>query len=267
VPVTGAIAVLHPGAMGSRVAGELVGAGHEVRWLATGRSAQTEERATREGLVSAATAEELLRGVDVVVSVCPPQGALEVATLVAKAGFSGTYVDANPVSPGLLGDIAEVVGSGGATFVDAGIVGPPPRTDRRTSVYLSGPPDRVAAVAELCAATAMTPRDLGPRVGAASAAKQAFALYNKGRLALALVAGELAAAHGVGDVLAAESGRPGADALADLDELRSGLAETAWRWGPEFDEIASALAAAGLDPSVASSVAAVYRRVGTPPAN
>ena len=188
-----------------------------------------------------------------------------MATLVANAGFSGTYVDANPVSPALLGDIAEVVGRAGAMFVDAGIVGPPPSAGRRTNLYLSGPPDQVAAVAELCAGTALTPRDLGPRVGAASAAKQAFALYNKGRLALALVAGELAAAHGVGDVLAAESGRPGAGALADLDEMRSGVAETAWRWGPEFDEIASTLAAAGLDPSAASSVAAVYRRLGTPP--
>jgi 3-hydroxyisobutyrate dehydrogenase-like beta-hydroxyacid dehydrogenase len=265
VPARGAIAVLHPGAMGARVAGELVGAGHEVRWLATGRSPQTEQRAIREGLVPAASPEELLHGVDVVVSVCPPQGALGVAKLAAHAGFSGTYVDANPVSPGLLGDIADVVGSAGATFVDAGIVGPPPSTGRRTNLYLSGPPGQVAAVAELCAATAMTPQDLGPRVGAASAAKQAFALYNKGRLALALVAGELAAAHGVGHVLAAESDRPGAAALADLDELRSGVAETAWRWGPEFDEIASALAAAGLDPSAASSVAAVYRRLGTPP--
>jgi hypothetical protein len=78
------------------------------------------------------------------------------------------------------------------------------------------------------------------------------------------MAGELAAAHGVGDVLSAEAGRPGAEALADLDELRSGLADTAWRWGPEFDEIAATLAAAGLDGSPASSVAAVWHRLGPP---
>jgi 3-hydroxyisobutyrate dehydrogenase-like beta-hydroxyacid dehydrogenase len=185
VPVTGAIAVLHPGAMGSRVAGELVGAGHEVRWLGTGRSAQTRQRAIREGLVEAASPQELLRSADVVISVCPPQGAVEVARLVAREGFAGTYVDANPVSPASLDDIAAAVGSAGAAFVDAGIVGPPPGADRRTSVYVSGPPDHVAAIAELIAPTAMTAVDLGPRVGAASAAKQAFALYNKGRLALA----------------------------------------------------------------------------------
>src|SRR5688572_32943987 len=93
--------------MGSRVAGELVGAGHEVRWLATGRSAQTEERANREGLVPAASPYELLRGVGLVVSVCPPQVAVEVVSMLAHAGFSGTYVDANPVSPVLLGDVAD----------------------------------------------------------------------------------------------------------------------------------------------------------------
>jgi hypothetical protein len=111
----------------------------------------------------------------------------------------------------------------------------------------------------------MTALDVGPRVGAASAAKQAFALYNKGRLALALMAGDLAAAHGVGDVLSAESARPGSDVLADVRGLRTGLAETAWRWGPEFDEIAATLAAAGLDASLASSVAAVWQRLSPPP--
>jgi 3-hydroxyisobutyrate dehydrogenase-like beta-hydroxyacid dehydrogenase len=264
VPVTGAIAVLHPGAMGSRVAGELVDAGHEVRWLATGRSAQTRQRATHEGLVEAASAQQLVRGAEIVISVCPPQGAVDVARLVASEGFAGTYVDANPVSPLSLSDIAAAVGSAGATLVDAGIVGPPPRAAGRTNVYLSGAPDHVAAVAEMISPTVMTAVDVGPRVGAASAAKQAYALYNKGRLALALMAGELAAAHGVSHVLSAESGRPGADALDDVDALRSALAETAWRWGPEFDEIAATLAAAGLDASLASSVAARWHRLGPP---
>ena len=260
--MSGAVAVLHPGAMGSRVAGEIASRGREVRWLQAGRSAATAERARREGLAPVDTAAELVRGADVILSICPPQGALDVARLVAEAGFAGTYVDANPVSPPVLEGIAAVVGAAGASFVDAGIVGPPPGAARRTHLYLAGPPAAVAAVTDLCAGTAVTPLDLGPRVGAASAAKQSYALFNKGRLAVALVAADLAAAYGVTDVLAAEGDRPGAESLRDLDAMRRGLAQTAWRWGPEFDEIAAALAAAGLDPSVARSVAAVFDRLG-----
>ena len=261
-PPTGNVAVLHPGAMGSRVAGEIASTGREVRWLRTGRSAQTVERARHEGLVPADSTGDLVRDAAVVLSVCPPQGALDIARLVAAAGFAGTYVDANPVSPDVLAEIANVVGAAGAAFVDAGIVGPPPGAARRTHLYLAGPPATVSTVADMCAGTAITPMDLGSRVGAASAAKQAYALYNKGRLALALVAADLAAAHGVEAVLAAEGDRPGAEALRDLEELRRGLGETAWRWGPEFDQIEATLAAAGLDPAAARAVAAVFDRLG-----
>ena len=118
------------------------------------------------------------------VSACPPQAALEVATLVAHAGLRGHVRRCQPGLARALGDIADVVGSAGATLVDAGIVGPPPSADRRTSLYLRSP-DRQRP-------SPSVRRDrhdslvLGPRVGAASAAKQAYALYNKGRLALAL---------------------------------------------------------------------------------
>ena len=262
--MSGAVAVLHPGAMGSRVAGEIASRGGEVRWLRAHRSAESAERARREGLTPVDTADELVRGAHVVLSICPPQGALDVARLVAEAGFAGTYVDANPVSPEVLENIATLVETAGASFVDAGIVGPPPGAARRTHLYLAGPPAAVAAVTDLCAGTAITPLDLGTRVGAASAAKQSYALFNKGRLAVALAAADLAAAYGVTEVLAAEGDRPGAETLRDLDGLRRGLAQTAWRWGPEFDEIAATLAAAGLDPSLARSVAVLYDGLAAP---
>jgi 3-hydroxyisobutyrate dehydrogenase-like beta-hydroxyacid dehydrogenase len=255
------VALLHPGAMGSRVGGELVATGHQVRWLAAGRSGATAARANTEGLDPVDDAVALLDGADLVLSVLPPQGALDVARLVAAAGFAGPYVDANPLSPGTLRDVREVVEAAGATLVDGGIVGPPPREGGRTHLYLAGPPDAVAQVEAVVAGSRVTPVVVGTEVGGASAAKQAYALFNKGRMVLASLAAEIADAHGVTDVLAAEAGRPGAELLGELPELRTGLAEVGWRWAPEMDEVARTLAAAASDPSAVEGLAAQLRRL------
>ena len=245
------VALLHPGAMGARIGAELVRAGHLVRWLDAGRSSATSQRAKAAGLVAAPDVAALLEGAGMVVSVCPPQAALEVARLVAGVGFSGTYVDANPLALTTLTEIAASVEAGGATLVDGGIVGPPPGEGRRTHLYLAGDQAQAETVAGLFTGTDVTPIVVGSDLGAASAAKQAYALFNKGRMVLAAVAADLAESQGVLDVLAAESERPGADILAELPAVRAGLAEVGWRWGPEFAEIAATLAASGADPALA----------------
>lgn len=258
------VALLQPGAMGARIGGELVLAGHEVRWLRTGRSRATAERAAAEGLTATDDAAALSDGAEVVLSVLAPQHAVDVARLVAAPGFAGTYVDANPLSPRTLGAVREIVEAAGATFVDAGVVGPPPRAGGRTHLYLAGPADPVGVVAALFEGTRVTPVAVGERVGQASAAKQAYALANKGRMVLVSLAAEIARAHGVEDVLAAESVRPGGELLADLDDVRDGLAGTGWRWAPELDEIAASLDAAGVDPTAVRGLADRLRKLSAP---
>ena len=254
------VALLQPGGMGARVGGELVAAGHEVRWLPAGRSDATEKRAGAERLTPAADAAALVDGADLVLSLLPPQVALDVATLVSATGFTGTYVEANPLSPATLRQVRTVVEAGGATLVDAGVVGPPPRPDHPTHLYLAGDPDRVAAVEALFAGTGVTTVVVGSEVGQASAAKQAYALFNKGRVVLAAMADRLAEAHGVRHVLAAEGQRPDAELLRELDEVRDGLTQVGWRWGPEIDEIALTLTEAGLDPTIVGGLGAELRR-------
>lgn len=257
------VALLHPGAMGARLGGELVSAGHQVRWLSSGRSADTRGRAEAEGLIAVDDAASLVDGAELVLSVLPPQGAVDVARLVTATGFAGTYVDANPLSPGTLREVQETAESAGASFVDAGVVGPPPRDGSRTHLYLAGPHDAVAHVEALVASTRVTPVVVGAEVGQASAAKQAYALFNKGRMVLASLAAEIADAHGVTDVLTAEADRPGAELLGELADLRVGLADVGWRWGPEMDEVARSLVDAGSDPSAVEGLAAQLRRLAT----
>jgi 3-hydroxyisobutyrate dehydrogenase-like beta-hydroxyacid dehydrogenase len=180
--------------MGARVGGELVAAGHDVRWLPAARSTETAARARLENLTPADDPAALLAGADLVLSLLPPQAAVEVAGLVATTGFAGTYVDANPLSPATLREVQRLVERSGAVLVDAGVVGPPPREHHVTHLYLAGDPDRVAGVEALVAGTRVSAVVVGQRVGQASAAKQAYALYNKGRMVLAGLADGLAAA-------------------------------------------------------------------------
>src|ERR1044071_8278402 len=107
------IGLLHPGEMGAAVGKCLASAGHRVLWAPEGRGAATKERAEAAGLTGVALAEIIARS-DVIVSICPPHAALEVARQVA--GFRGLYLDANAVSPATAGEVAAIVEAGGADF-------------------------------------------------------------------------------------------------------------------------------------------------------
>ena len=71
------VALLHPGEMGAAVGAQLVARGHEVLWLPRGRSEATARRARDAGLVAA----DRLDHVNVILSICPPHAALDVARL------------------------------------------------------------------------------------------------------------------------------------------------------------------------------------------
>ena len=94
----GTIGLLHPGEMGAAVGGVLRDRGQRVVWASEGRSAETRKRAEEAGLEDAGSVEELVRRSEVILSVCPPHAALEVAASVA--GFEGVFVDANAIAPG-----------------------------------------------------------------------------------------------------------------------------------------------------------------------
>ncbi|MGW0874536.1 DUF1932 domain-containing protein [Streptomyces sp. NPDC002740] len=254
------VGILHPGAMGARVAAQAVAAGAVVRWLPQGRSAASRDRAAASGLRSAASIRELAETCEVVLSVCPPAAALDVAGQVAAAGFRGVYVDANAVSPERMAEITGVFEDDAVTVVDGGITGPPPREAGRTRLYLSGDDTAVARVSALFDGTALTPVTLAGPVGRASALKLAFAAYNKISYALAAQACALADGHGVLDDLLdlAEQMLPDTP-LAETAHLAA-AGQRAWRWAPEMREIARACQAAGVSSGFAEAAAETFAR-------
>jgi len=248
------IGLLHPGEMGAAVGKCLVNAGHRVLWDPEGRSAETKERAAAAGLTGVTMAAMTGRS-DVILSVCPPHAALAVARDVA--GFGGLYVDANAIAPATAREVAVIAEAGGASYVDGGIVGPPPLSPGHTRLYLSGA--RAAEVQALFGGTAVDARVVPPP-GTASAVKMAYASWTKGSAALLLAARALAGAEGVESVLLEEWGlsQPG------LEKRSEGAARSAaakgWRWVGEMEEIAAAMAAAGLPEGFHQAAAEMYRR-------
>ncbi len=259
------IGLLHPGEMGAAVGQCLAGAGYRVLWVPEGRSAATRERADAAGLAGCGLAEMVGRS-DLIMSVCPPAAALDVARLVS--GFGAIYLDANAISPATAGRVAGIVEADGASYVDGGIIGTPPVTPGFIRLYLSGP--RAGEVRALFDGSPVDARVVdhetgvesgaGAGVGAASAVKMAYASWTKGTAALLLAARALARAEGVESDLLAEWGisQPG------LDERSARAAESAtakgWRWIAEMEEIAATMAAADLPAGFHQAAAAVYRR-------
>lgn len=227
----------------------------EVLWVPEGRSAATAARAEVAGL-RAATLDELARRADVVLSICPPHAALDVARTVAAHGYGGLYCDANAVSPATAREVGALVEAGGATFVDGGIVGGPP-TEPGTRLYLSGV--RAGDVADLFTGTPLEAVELGTEPGTASALKMCYAGWGKGSAALLVAVADAAAALGVGDELRAEWARsvPGLDGR--LARARRSAAEKGWRWVAEMEEIEATLRSVGLPGGFHAAAADVYR--------
>lgn len=260
-PPTGAVTVglLHPGVMGTAVAAAARAAGARVLWAPKGRSDATRARAEAAGLEPVPLGELLARS-DVVVSVCPPAVAEELACGVAARGYRGVFVDANAISRERMLRIADRAVAAGGRVVDGSVIGPPPRDGGTARLYLSGAPVDTAAVAALFPApSALEVVVLGGPLGSASALKMAYAGYQKAARTLAAVAHALAARHGVTDALLAEGRRLTTSPLADLHYLPS-VAARAWRWEPEMYEVADILAAEGLPDDLARAAAAVLER-------
>jgi 3-hydroxyisobutyrate dehydrogenase-like beta-hydroxyacid dehydrogenase len=234
------VGLLHPGEMGAAVGLVLQSNGHQVLWASDGRSAATRARA--ESFRDTGTLAALVGEAELILSICPPHAALDVARDVGA--FHGIYVDANAISPARAGEIAALH----PRYVDGGIVGGPPR-EPGTTLYLSG--SGAAAVAELFAGSVLA----AAVVANASALKMAYAAWSKGTTALLLAIQQVARHFDV-----EEDWRLAAPEVAEGLPRAKHAAETkGWRWVGEMEEIADTFAAAGEPDGFHRAAAEVYR--------
>jgi 3-hydroxyisobutyrate dehydrogenase-like beta-hydroxyacid dehydrogenase len=253
------IGLLHPGEMGSSVAAAARAGGHVVLWASEGRSAATRERARTAELTDAGSVAALVGSSDVVLSVCPPHAALDLARAASQGGLSGVYVDANAVAPATARRVCEVVEAAGARFVDGGIIGPPVRVRGSTRLYLSG--TEAARIAALFAGGPLEAIPIAGQAGAASALKLAFASYTKGTAALLMAIRCFAIREGVDAALLAEWQRSLPELVARSEGAVRGTAPKAWRFVGEMEEIARSFAAVGLPDGFHRAAARLYAQL------
>ena len=132
------VGILHPGTMGVSIAASAKNSGHIVYWASEGRSLQTHERADKAALLDIHRVARLCDECSVIVSVCPPHAAEDVAKEVIDHAFRGIYLDANAISPQRVTRIGQKMADAGVEFVDGGIIGGPAWKPGSTWLYLSG---------------------------------------------------------------------------------------------------------------------------------
>ena len=253
------IGVIHPGMMGICVASTIQNSGHDVYWIAEGRSPQSRQRAEKFNLSDAGSLAALCETCSVIVSVCPPHAAESVAEQVLACSFQGVYLDVNAIAPQRAIRMEQAMARSGIDFVDGGIIGAPAWERGKTWLYLSGEKarDALAYFSEGPLETSV----VGDDIGKASALKMCYAAYTKGTTAL--LGGILATAEvmGVRSELEAQWSRDWTNFGEQAGERVRNVTAKAWRFAGEMAEIASTFRKAGLPGEFHDAAETIYERI------
>ncbi len=260
------VAILSPGDMGHAVGRVLLEHGLPVITCLQGRSPRTRSLAAQAGIAQVDSYEELVQQADLLLSILVPAQALTAARQVAEAlrrtGADLLYVDCNAISPETVRRLGQEVEQAGARFVDASIIGPPPREPGATRFYASGP--HAAQFAAL-QPFGLDVRVIGETVGHASALKMCYAALTKGLTALGTELLVAAQALGVWPALRQEFEASQPAMLQGMTRSLPGMPAKAYRWVGEMEEIAATFEQVGLTPRMLLGAADMYRFVEQTP--
>ena len=260
------VGLISPGDMGHTVAVVMKEHGLEVLTCLKDRSARTRGLAQTAGVRDLDSYEELVREVDLILSILVPSEAESAAATVfralQKSGARILYVDCNAVAPSTACRMDRLIRETGSRFVDGGIIGPPPRKSGTTRFYLSGPD---AAEVEQLSSYGLDFRVVGRKVGQASGLKMTYAGLSKGSTALAI--GVLVTAHRLGlyEELTKELRLSQPERMAWMEKSLGQIPPKSRRWIGEMEEIASTFEEQGLTPFLHQGAAEMYRFVGRSP--
>ena len=236
--MTPVVAVIAPGAMGGAVGKRLVDNGVTVLTSLNGRSEETRARAKAAGIM-AAKDDDIARA-DFILSILPPGDALSLAQRFVPAlrasNAKPVYVDCNAINPRTVDRVAAVIAPTGSPFVDAGIIGQPPKPgDAGPRIYASGATaPRVASLRDY----GLDIRVLDGALSAASALKMSYAGITKGTQAIGAAMMLAATRAGSADALMAELQLSQKEILAWLKRQLNMMPPKAYRWVAEMQEIA-----------------------------
>jgi 3-hydroxyisobutyrate dehydrogenase-like beta-hydroxyacid dehydrogenase len=240
------VAVIAPGMMGAAVGARLVERGLKVLTSLDGRSSETAKRANASGM--AAASDEEIAAADFILSIIPPGDAVALAQrfvpALSASNAKPIYVDCNAIAPPTTERVAATIAPTGCPFVDAGIIGPPPKPkEAGPRFYASGKEaPRFATLKQY----GLDIRLLEGPLTAASALKMSYAGITKGTQALGAAMMLAATRGGSADPLLAELKVSQPHLLPWLYRSLSVMPPKAYRWVAEMHEIANFV---GEDPA------------------
>lgn len=256
------IGILSPGDMGHTVGNMLRENGLRVITCLEGRSQRTCDLAQKAGIANVSTYTQLVTEADLIMSIMVPAQATSAAEAIANAleqvDTDLTYADCNAIAPQTVCRIGDIISSAGGIFVDASIIGPPPRRPGSTRFYASGP--QLNVFTELNQ-FGLDVRTLGEEIGFASAIKMCYASLTKGLTALCTELLTAAEVLGVSDALTKEFQLSQPTLYERMERGLPGMPPKARRWIGEMEEIADTFAHVGLTPNILTGAADMYRLV------
>ena len=217
----------------------------------------------RIGARLAASAEDAVRGSDIIISAVTAASSLEAARSV-EPHLSGNpyFLDINSVSPGRKQETEKLLGSK-ARYVDVAILAPIHPARHQTPLLLAGRHAQTVMPLlidelEMCGAIA------GDEVGAAAALKMIRSVMIKGIEALTLECFVAAKRAGIVDEVAASlhNNYPTLDWTKVIEYNLERMASHGIRRADEMDQVAETLRELGLDPLMATATSIRQREMG-----
>ena len=257
------VGILSPGDMGHTVGNVLRENGLRVITCLTGRSQRTQQLAEKAGIVDVPTYSQFVTEADLILSIMVPAQAMSAASAVAETlqqvDTTLAYTDCNAIAPQTVRKLGDIINSAGGTFVDASIIGPPPRTPGATRFYASGPDlDLFSELNNY----GLDVRALGTEIGLASAIKMCYASLTKGLTALCTELLTAASVLGVSEALTAEFQLSQSALFERMERGLPSMPPKARRWIGEMEEISATFAHVGLTPNILTGAADMYRFIG-----
>ncbi|MBR8840839.1 MAG: NAD(P)-dependent oxidoreductase [Stigonema ocellatum SAG 48.90 = DSM 106950] len=256
------IGILSPGDMGQAIAAVLNQHGLKTIAALDQRSDRTRQLAKAANIQDVGSLKQLVIESDILLSVLVPAAATEaaaqVAEVISSVGKSILYVDANAISAQKVKSIAQLIESTGGRFVDASIIGPPPRVPNRTRIYVSG---KQAVELQQLRDYGLDIRLIDDKIGSASGLKMCYAALTKGLTAIGTEL--LIAAHrlGLDEQLWDEVSSSQPELAKILTRSLPSMTPKAHRWIGEMEEIAQTFEALELTERIFQGAADVYRLV------
>ena len=257
------VAILSPGDMGHAI-GKLLKE-NEMRVLTclAGRSDRTRELSENAGIIDVPNLNDLVEQSDVIMSVtvseAVPGLCHEIADAVKATDADLLFAECNAIAPALSSQMQKVLNEGGSRYVDASIIGPPPRNGSSPRLYVSG--DNASEMEQL-RDFGLDVRNLGNQLGRASGIKMCYAAMTKGTAALhteLLIAAEK---MGLSEELLIEFTNGHQSVVDRMQSWIPSMPAKSRRWVSEMEEIEATFRDLGLTPNIFKGVADMYRSVG-----